>query len=1108
MRKLWYLLMSVPFLLFSCSKEEQPVVPDSPKIEISITDLSFPDEIGKAESFDITSNVPWKIALSDTRSVPGWLQVSPMSGGAGTVKVSVTVTEDNDSYDDRNAYIKIEAGTASKVFTVTQKKKDALILTQDKIEVDAGGGKFDIQLQTNNSYTVTIPEESAVWISRVNAAKTRALETKVEKFEVKEGTEDGRRQGMIIFESAGLKDTVHVFQAQKDVLILSENECYVSNEQAKVEIDIRANIEYDVLIPSDVTWIKQVMTRTLRVDKLALSVDANESYDGRSAQVVVKDKNSTLADTLHVFQYQVNALILGKHLYDAISYYGGNISVLLKSNVNFKFEIPKDAEQWLKIVQTRGLKEHKVDFAIDANSEYDREIKVPCIGDGNTKDTLCIKQDGAKNILMDFYRATDGNNWTNKTNWGSDEPLENWYGVGYTTSDCIHRLDLASNNLQGSIPESFGKLKSLQEIFFYGNALTGEIKDFINTLKDCEKLYTLQLDGNRFSGNIPGSIQNLTALKYIDISRNKLSGKLPDELGHLSELEVIRFFRNNLAGNIPSTLGKLSHLTDLDLDKNNLQGTIPDMFDNMPDFKWLHVNSNMLSEPLPVSLMRNRNWGRMMDYVIYQNNYCLYPPGEYGLVRNIANKDINLDNCNTYDIFSKYKYTILYNYGYNCVPSIGYTPLVVDLYNKYKKKGLGVVSYHACILENGDLNPIKSYIASSGMSSFNNLLQIGKVLDEYGSTQWDDSYFVGGNGTPEVMVVDEQGWLKYGLAEDRYKLPEFIKTLLGEPETPESPYASTDFSKDGEVFALQTASVGNGINIVILGDGFVDKDMGADGKYEIRMKEAMEHFFSVEPVKTYRSRFNVYCVKAVSLNEGIGDGKKTAFSAAFGESVSIGGDDEKCIRYALKVPSISNEQNTTIITVLNNARYAGTCYMYGNNVSVAYCPIVGFSQEGFSQIIHHEVVGHGFGKLADEYVYSGTISTDEKKYMIQAQTLGWWNNVDFTNDPNTIRWNSFLANSAYTGQVGIYEGGCTYQYGVWRSTENSIMLDNTGVFNAPSRQAIYKWIMELSGETYSMEKFLEYDAINRTAVTRALGKRKVAKDFVPLAPPVVVPKKK
>ena len=46
---------------------------------------------------------------------------------------------------------------------------------------------------------------------------------------------------------------------------------------------------------------------------------------------------------------------------------------------------------------------------------------------------------------------------------------------------------------------------------------------------------------------------------------------------------------------------------------------------------------------------------------------------------------------------------------------------------------------------------------------------------------------------------------------------------------------------------------------------------------------------------------------------------------------------------------------------------------------------------------------------------------------------------------------------------------------------------NDSPFNAPSREQIYKRIMELSepvGWTYDYEEFVKYDAINRVAATR------------------------
>lgn len=249
-------------------------------------------------------------------------------------------------------------------------------------------------------------------------------------------------------------------------------------------------------------------------------------------------------------------------------------------------------------------------------------------------------------------------------------------------------------------------------------------------------------------------------------------------------------------------------------------------------------------------------------------------------------------------------------------------------------------------------------------------------------------------------------------------------------------------------------------------------------------------------------------VKAVSKNEGIGSGIETVFSTEYGEGTHVGGNDKLCLQYACKVPGIpTSGDRVHIIVAVNDTKYAGTCYMYNNDMCVGYCPYTNGDDEQYAQIIHHEVGGHGFGKLADEYYYTenGTIPDEKKTYDINwATQYGFYRNVDYTNDPAQIKWKSLLENPDYSGLVGIYEGGSTYPFGVWRSTRTSIMVNNVGEFNAVSRQAIYRRIMEFSGEGYSEQKFLEYDVINRSKTKTPAMYEEIDKNFVPLAPPVFV----
>ena len=155
--------------------------------------------------------------------------------------------------------------------------------------------------------------------------------------------------------------------------------------------------------------------------------------------------------------------------------------------------------------------------------------------------------------------------------------------------------------------------------------------------------------------------------------------------------------------------------------------------------------------------------------------------------------------------------------------------------------------------------------------------------------------------------------------------------------------------------------------------------------------------------------------------------------------------------------------------------------------AVAFTAAEVYDGDYFGSTLRHEAGGHGFGFLSDEYWNYNESVPDSKKenYLNSYEQYGLYSNVDFTGDPSRVHWSAFMSDSRYKDEVGVYEGGALYRFGVWRPSENSMMNKNLERFNAPSRWAIYKRIMELSGETASFEKFLEYDAVNRASASAA-----------------------
>lgn len=326
----------------------------------------------------------------------------------------------------------------------------------------------------------------------------------------------------------------------------------------------------------------------------------------------------------------------------------------------------------------------------------------------------------------------------------------------------------------------------------------------------------------------------------------------------------------------------------------------------------------------------------------------------------------------------------------------------------------------------------------------------------------------------------------------------------------QSAYSSSDYIRDGQVTLLRKATVGKGIDVVFVGEAFADRNQELFDRYAELGDEA---FFTEEPFKSAKDRFNVYRINAVSKNGIIcQEGGDTKFSAMFGDGTYVGGDNEAVFDFVQKALPSADLTKTMIVVIINKVKYAGTCWTYSDNKAISYVPL-GLDETDFACTLRHEGCGHGFGKLADEYYYANKTVTQDVIDNVRdwQQSYGFYENVDFTSNPEEILWSEFIFDGRYSGKVGVFEGGYTYDKGVYRPTEYSIMRFNTGGFNAPSREAIYKKIMRFSeGDSWRFDhqEFVEFDApaIRAEAVTRSSVQKaeRNKDDFVPLAPPVLI----
>ena len=162
--------------------------------------------------------------------------------------------------------------------------------------------------------------------------------------------------------------------------------------------------------------------------------------------------------------------------------------------------------------------------------------------------------------LAAIYNATGGDDWFNRTNWFSDEPVQFWNGISVNGEGHITELRLWGNNLSGQIPMEVSHLTSLKLLYLSTNQFTGTIPSELGLLTELERLY---LGRNQLTGAIPSALGNLTNLKRLYLDDNLLTGSIPPELGKLVDLESLEINDNRLTGQLPYELTNLGVLDTL-----------------------------------------------------------------------------------------------------------------------------------------------------------------------------------------------------------------------------------------------------------------------------------------------------------------------------------------------------------------------------------------------------------------------------------------------------------------------------------------------------------------------------------------------------------------
>ncbi|MYD15282.1 MAG: hypothetical protein F4107_03515 [Gemmatimonadetes bacterium] len=202
--------------------------------------------------------------------------------------------------------------------------------------------------------------------------------------------------------------------------------------------------------------------------------------------------------------------------------------------------------------------------------------------------------------LVKLYQAMGGEDWDNSGNWGTNAPLDSWFGIAVDEeTGRVTEIDLNRNGLTGEVPPEIRYFPHLQLLRLDYNQLRGEVPPEIGLLTELRRM---DIDGNMFTGRIPPQFGNLVKLEELWMGGNDMSGPIPPELGNLASLEILHLYEAPFSGSIPEEFGGLTKLRVLRIEATRIDGPIPAALGALDKLRVLNLPANRLSGSLPAEV--------------------------------------------------------------------------------------------------------------------------------------------------------------------------------------------------------------------------------------------------------------------------------------------------------------------------------------------------------------------------------------------------------------------------------------------------------------------------------------------------------------------------
>jgi len=311
--------------------------------------------------------------------------------------------------------------------------------------------------------------------------------------------------------------------------------------------------------------------------------------------------------------------------------------------------------------------------------------------------------------------------------------------------------------------------------------------------------------------------------------------------------------------------------------------------------------------------------------------------------------------------------------------------------------------------------------------------------------------------------------------------------LIANGYTADCEIAQYDYEhpEDTEIRLQRASAQGTPVNIFIVGDGFGAEEI-VNGNYLSRVEETVEHLFSIEPYKSYRTHFNISTAIAMSPDNIVAtlQNRRLDRLNTFGVELEV----PVVTDYVTSVSgdiSYSNLDDALIVVISNMDAFDGKSYLADTGYSIACVALPdGVYPYDYRGLVQYYAGGAAFAGLGEEYVTHmehikgctcGLCNKLAEYYRMKSK--GLLDNITLSSKMNEAPWREFIFHPKYSQIVDIWEGGYNHLRGVWRSEPQSVMSTYIPYYNTISRYAIYKGIMRRAGLTPSLDDFIAKDKI-------------------------------